>query len=215
MISNNDFVLINFVGRIKSSGRIFDLTDKDVANKEGIKQEGINFGPVLVIPDSNYVLKAVGQSLLNKNIGDKYTLEVKAEDAFGKFDPKLVKTFGLGTFRESGVSPSVGDVLMLDNKLATVLSVSGGRVMVSFNNPLAGKDLVYEIEIVKIIQDLKERCAAIFGHYVGKNPESVAVEENKVTLRSKDELKQYTTDAIVSDINKYISKDYKVEIARA
>lgn len=215
MIGNNNFVLINFVGRIKASGKVFDLTDKSIAEKEGIAQEGINFGPVLVIPDSNYVLKAVGQSLLNREIGDKYVLEVKAEDAFGKFDPKLVKTLGIGSFKESGVNPAVGDMLMLDNKLATVLSVSGGRVMVSFNNPLAGKDLVYEIEIVKLIQDVKDRCSAIFEHYAGKTPESAAVEENKITLRYKEELKQYTIDAIVSDINKYINKDFKVELVRS
>ncbi len=215
MINNNDFVLINFIGRIKSSGKIFDLTDKTVAEKEGLNQEGLNFGPVLVIPDSNYVLKAVAQSLLTKSVGDKYTLEVKAEDAFGKFNPKLVKTFGISSFRESGVNPSVGDVLMLDNKLATVLSVSGGRVMVSFNSPLAGKDLVYEIEIIKLIEDLKERCSAIFEHYAGKKPESVTIDQNKVTLHSKDELKQYTIDAIISDINKYVNKEYKVEIARS
>lgn len=215
MIAENDFVLINFVGRIKSSGKVFDLTRKDVAEAEHIHQENINFAPVLVIPSSNYVLHAVARSLINRNIGDKYVLDVPAGEAFGKFDPKLVKTFGVSAFRENNVNPSVGDVLMLDNRLATVLSVSGGRVMVSFNSPLAGKDLVYEIEVVKTIDDIKEKCGAIFEHYVGKTPDNIDITDNKVKLRYKDEVKQYVIDAIKSDISKYVNKDLTVEVTRS
>lgn len=212
MIQENDFVLIDFVGRIQSSGKIFDLTKKDVADKEGIDNKEYSFSPILVIPSSNYVLKAVSKSLIGKNVGDKYTLDVKAEDAFGKFDPKLVKTLGLSVFRQNGVNPSVGDVMMLDNALATILSVSGGRVMVSFNNPLAGKDLTYDIEIVKTVEDVKEKCSAVFEHYVGKKPDSLEIGENKVKISYKDEIKPYTKDAISSDIKKYVGNDLETEI---
>lgn len=214
MISENDFVLINFVGRIKSSGKVFDLTRKDVADAEGIQSENFRFVPILVIPSSNYALKAVAQSLLGKNAGDKYTLEVKSEDAFGRFDPKLVKTFGMAAFRQNGVAPSPGDMLMLDDKLATVLSVSGGRVMVSFNSPLAGKDLVYEIEIVRIIEDTGEKCSAIFEHYAAKALESTDTGENAVKLTYSGEIKQYVLDAVKSDINKFVSRDMAVEIVK-
>lgn len=215
MMNENDFILIDFVGRIKSSGKIFDLTKKDIAEKEGIDSKEFNFSPVLSIPASNYVLKAVANSLLNKEVGAKYTLEVKAEDAFGKFDPKLVKTLGLNVFRQNGVNPSVGDVLMLDNALATVLSVSGGRVMVSFNNPLAGKDLVYDIDIVKVLDDVKDKCSAIFEHYIGKKPDSLDISENKVKISYKGEVKPYTRDAISSDIKKYVGKDLNTEVSGA
>lgn len=215
MIGEKDFVLIDFVGRIKSSGKIFDLTRKDVAEKEGINNKEFNFSPVLVIPSSNYVLKAVASSLIGKEVGAKYTLEVDAENAFGKFDPKLVKTFGLNVFRQNGVNPSVGDVLMLDNTLATVLSVSGGRVMVSFNNPLAGKDLSYDIEIVKTVDDVKEKCAAVFEHYVGKKPESTEIGENTVKISYKGDVKEYTKDAVAADIKKYVGEDLNTEITTA
>ncbi len=212
MIAENDFVLIDFVGRIMSSGKIFDLTKKDVADKEGINNKEFNFLPVLVIPGSGYVLKAVADSLLKREVGDKYTLEIKSENAFGKFDPKLVKTLSLNMFRQDGINPSVGDVLMLDNALVTILSVSGGRVMVSFNNPLAGKDLVYDIEIVKILDNSIDKCASIFEHYVGKRPDSLDINENKVKISYKGEIKPYTKDAISSDIKKYIGKDLETEV---
>ena len=215
MINDNDFVLINFIGRVASSNKIFDLTYKDVAEKEGIHGEGFSFSPLLVIPSSNYVLLVISKSVVGKNVGDKYDLDVKAKDGFGEFNPKLIKTLGLSSFTHQGINPSAGDVVMLDNTVATVLSVSGGRVMVSFNHPLAGKDLKYSIEIVKTISDNKEKCAAIFEHYAGKQPESVNIEGDVVKISHKEKLKQYVMDAVTADVNKYVSKDFKVEITGA
>ncbi|MEK6881056.1 MAG: peptidylprolyl isomerase, partial [Nanoarchaeota archaeon] len=39
----------------------------------------------------------------------------------------------------------------------TIRSVSGGRSIVDFNNPLAGKAVVYDIKILRIIEDDEEK----------------------------------------------------------
>jgi len=48
------------------------------------------------------------------------------------------------------------------------LSVSGGRVRLDFNHPLAGKDVHYKMIVRKIIKDPKEKIEAlltiIFGN---------------------------------------------------
>ena len=211
MINKNDFVMIDFVGRIASSGAIFDLTEKDVADKEGIHGD-FNFNPILVIPQSDYVIKPISESLVNRNPGEKYTINVKAKDAFGEFNSKLVKTYGLNSFVDNNINPHTGDLVMLDDKLATILSVSGGRVMVSFNHPLAGKDLVYEIKVLSVLEDNKDKCSAIFQHYVGNKPESISLENNSVDIVYKGEIKPYLVTAIEEDIKKYINKDFSVKI---
>ncbi len=212
MVDENSFVLINFVGRVVSTNRIFDLTDRSVAEKEGLSLD-YNFSPILVIPKAGYVLKAVSDSLIGKNPGDKYTLEVQSKDAFGPFDQHLIKTYGMAVFRENKINPSVGDTVLLDNKVATVLSVNSGRVMVSFNHPLAGKDLSYEIEVVSVLEDDKEKCGGIFEHYAGKKADGVSIENNKVSIKSSEELKGYVIESIKSDISKYVNKDFSVGIA--
>ncbi len=216
MITQDDFVLINFVGRIKSNNQIFDLTYKDIAEKEGLDTKNFNFSPVLVVPKANYVLKPISDSVIGKNIGDKYTLEVKAKDGFGEFNPKLLKTYSLHNFIENNINPTPGDMVMLDGKLATVLSVNSGRVFVSFNHPLAGKDLIYEIEIVNVLSDDSDKIKAIFRHYTDFDPSSVTIEEKnvKISYPADKEIKPYIVDNIISDINKYINKEYKVEIAK-
>lgn len=213
MIKKDDFVMIDFVGRVASSNKIFDLTDKDIAEKEGISGD-FNFGPILVIPESDYVIKPISDSLIGKNVGDKYSINVQAKDGFGDFNNKLIKTYGLNSFRDNNVNPQVGDLVMLDDKLATVLSVSGGRVMVSFNHPLAGKDLTYEINIIKTIEDNKEKCSAIFQHYVGKKPDSISLEESRVKITYGEDIKPYLITAVEEDIKKYVNKDFKVSISK-
>ncbi len=213
MIKENDFVLINFVGRIASTGQIFDLTDKATAEKENIKGD-FNFSPVLVIPNSNYVLKALASSLMGKNVGDKYQLTVSPKDGFGEFDKKLVKTYGLSAFRENNVNPSVGDVIMLDDKMVTVMAVNSGRVLVNYNHPLAGKELKYDIEIISIIENDTDKYSAIFEHYTGKKPEGIDVVNNNVQIKTKEDVKPYIKDSIEMDIQRYVNKDLKMEIKR-
>lgn len=214
MINKNDFVMINFVGRVASTGQIFDLTDKDVAEKENIKGD-YNFSPVLVIASGNYVLKAVSDSLVGKNVGDKYQIAVKPRDAFGEFDRSLIKTYGLAVFRSNNINPSVGDMIMLDNRMATVLSVNSGRVMVSYNHPLAGKELVYDIEVLSLVEDSKEKCSAIFEHYAGKKPESIDITDNTVSVKTGEDIKPYIKDSIAMDMQTYISKDLKLDIQKS
>ncbi|MCL4398433.1 peptidylprolyl isomerase [Candidatus Parvarchaeota archaeon] len=213
MIKENDFVMINFVGRLSSTGQIFDLTDKNVAEKENIKGE-YNFSPVLVIPGGNYVLKVISDSVVGKNPGDKYQLVVSPKDGFGEFDKKLIKTYGISVFRNNNINPSVGDMVLLDDKMATVLAINSGRVLVSYNHPLAGKELKYDIEIVSIIENDKDKYSAIFEHYTGKGPENVDVDGENVKIFTKEDVKSYVKDSIVMDVEKYINKNLKTQIVK-
>lgn len=212
LITENDFVLINFIGRIKLTNAIFDLTYKDIAEKEHLETEKVDFSPVLVIPRANYVLPALAKSLIGHNVGDKYTIELKAKDAFGEYDPKLVKTMGLGVFSENGINPSVGDIVTLDGVPAYIMSVTGGRVMVNFNNILAGKDVIYEVEVVKVLDNDIDKCKYIFKHYTNKLPENVEIKDKDVLISTKEKVSDFLKQAIVNDINEYINKEYKVQI---
>ena len=59
-------------------------------------------------------------------------------------------------------------VLHLDYHLVRIASVSGGRVLVDFNNPLAGKDVIYEFTIIKKIDEDKEKIDAIIDYFLRK-----------------------------------------------
>ena len=64
-------------------------------------------------------------------------------------------------FKEKNINPIPGMALQLDNYLVKILSVSGGRVIVDFNNPLAGKEIDYDFEILRKVEDNKEKINAL------------------------------------------------------
>ncbi len=212
MISENDLVLINFVGKVKSTGQVIDFTYKELAEKENVDTSKVDLSPVLVIPSAKYTFDAISKSLIGKKEGDKYSLDLKPEEAFGKFNSKLVKTYSLDSFRENKINPSVGDMVSLDGMPATVMSVGGGRVMVNFNHPLAGKELTYDIEVFKVLADDSEKISAIFKHYIGKPPEKVEVKDSDVEIKYSSSIEKHVADAIIDDINKYVRKEFKVKI---
>lgn len=213
MIGENDLVFINFVGKIKATGKIIDFTYKELAEEEKVDASKVDLSPMLVIPSANYTLEAISKSLIGKNEGDKYTLDLKPEEAFGRFNSKLVKMYSLDSFRDNHINPSAGDIVSLDGMTAAVVSVGAGRVMVNFNHMLAGKGLIYDIEIFKIITDDAEKVSAIFKHYTGKQPDKVEVNGDDVKIHYKNPIDKHIADAIAADVNKYTRKEFKVEIA--
>ena len=85
----------------------------------------------------------------------KHTFSINAEDAFGKKDAKMIQLIPMSKFRQQKIQPIPGLQLNIDGSFG-VVTVSGGRCLVDFNHPLAGKDLVYDVKINKIVEDDKE-----------------------------------------------------------
>ena len=62
-MKEGDFVRIDYVGRIKGSGEIFDLTKEDVARKNGIYNPNMNYKPVPIIIGARMVIKGLEDAL--------------------------------------------------------------------------------------------------------------------------------------------------------
>jgi FKBP-type peptidyl-prolyl cis-trans isomerase SlyD len=108
-----------------------------------------------------YSLEGVEQALLQMKIGEKKTVELTPEKAFGKRSPSLIKLVPIAEFRRHGTKPVPGMSIEADNKRGRVLSVSGGRVRVDFNHPLAGKTLIYYIEVKKRIETAEDKLKSL------------------------------------------------------
>ncbi len=156
-IQINDFIEIEYVGRIKSTGKIFDLTDEKIAKENKIYNEKSTYGAIIICVGQRDVVPGFDDSLVGKTLGN-YVIEVKAGMAFGDRNPKLISLIPAGKFKKEGITPFPGMPVSLDrNAIGVVRSVSGGRVVVDFNHPLAGKDVVYDVKIIRIISDDEEK----------------------------------------------------------
>ncbi len=161
-IKKGDFIEVDYIGRIKASNNIFDLTLEDVAKKENIYQEGKKYKPIKIKVGSNHLIKGLDEAIEKKSVGDEFEIDIPVEKAFGKKDPKLIKLTSLKIFKEKKINPVPGLQLDMGGAIATIRSVSSGRVILDFNHPLAGRELKYWVKINKKITDTKEKIYALF-----------------------------------------------------
>ena len=160
-IEKGDFIVINYVGRVKETRDVFDTTFDDLAKNEKLYKEGEIYEPKLVVVGEGWVLKALDESMLNFKVKKASSVEIPPEKAFGARDPEKVRMVGLRRLISRGVTPKVGMRVEVDGKLATVRTMGSGRVQLDYNPPLAGKTLVYDITIEKKLETKLEKIAAL------------------------------------------------------
>ena len=176
-IEKGDFILVDYVGRVKETGEVFDTTLEDVAKSEGLYEEGRVYEPKLVVVGEGWLLRALEEHLTKMEVGQKETVEIPPEDAYGKRDPEKMKLVPLRRLTSRGITPRVGMRVNVDGKIATVRVVASGRVQLDFNHPLAGKTLVYEVTVTKKLEKPREKILALIHRRIP------VVEAEKFKLR--------------------------------
>ncbi len=163
-MNKGDFIRISYIGRLET-GDIFDLTDEELAKKEGIFNPKIKYKPVPVIIGAGFVLPGLDKTLMGMSAGEKKTVEIQPSEAFGERDPKLVRVVPRSVFKNMNYEPKQGQFVDFSGTKGRIQSVSAGRIMVDFNNPLAGKTLKYELEISEKIDNIEGKIKAIFEYF--------------------------------------------------
>jgi FKBP-type peptidyl-prolyl cis-trans isomerase 2 len=164
-LKDGDFIKISYTGKTAATGKIFDTTDAEKAKEAGITEEGRNYAPVLVVLGKNHVVKGLEDALRNMSIGEQKSVELTPEKAFGARDPGLVRIIPLSEFKKRELDPFPGMVLDFDGKNGIVKSVSGGRVMVDLNHPLAGEKIVYEVKVEEKLTETNPKIQAVIDSF--------------------------------------------------
>jgi len=154
---DGDFLLVEYTAKVKETGEIVETTNADKAKEAGIFDESREYGPTLVILGEGRVVKGFEEKLRGLDVGEEASFEVPPEKAYGKRDPAKLRRLPLREFRRANIEPVPGKVVEINGVLAVVRDVSGGRVTVDFNHPLAGKTVVYDVRIVKHVVDDDEK----------------------------------------------------------
>ena len=58
-IKNGDFIKLEFTGKIKETGDVFDTTNEEIAKESGILVENKEYGPIPIVVGGNHLLKAI------------------------------------------------------------------------------------------------------------------------------------------------------------
>ncbi|MCG3107904.1 putative FKBP-type peptidyl-prolyl cis-trans isomerase [Metallosphaera sp. J1] len=168
MFKEKDFIYIDYTGKVKNTGEVVDTTIEEEAKKANIYSEDKKYEPQLVILGEHRLIKGLEDSLYNFELNEEREIEIPPENAYGQRDPSKVKVMSLGEVRKQGITPYPGmPVRFSDGSVGTIKSVSGGRVYIDLNHPLAGKTLVYKVKVVKQVTDVKEKIQALIKRWFG------------------------------------------------
>jgi FKBP-type peptidyl-prolyl cis-trans isomerase 2 len=190
MIKEKDFVELNYTGKIKEDNFIFDTTDEKVAKENDVFQEGAEYVPAVICVGQGQLIKGIDSALPGKEVNKEYTLDVSPDDAYGKKSAKLIQLISTSKFLKEKIQPMPGLQVNIDGTMGIVKTVSGGRTLVDFNHPLAGKELVYDIKVNKIITDDKEKLQSILKINLGLKDSEIKVENKKAEIKTEQELPQ-------------------------
>jgi FKBP-type peptidyl-prolyl cis-trans isomerase SlyD len=97
-------------------------------------------------------LVSLDKGLQNIKEGEKRRIVLSAAEAYGFYDPEMVITLPRQALPESNMGDQRPVLLTVDGKqrLFRVIDVSGESITLDGNHPLAGQDLVFEIEALTV-----------------------------------------------------------------
>ena len=136
---NGDTVQVKYTGKL-ADGTVFDSS---------VGREPLEFtlGEGQVIPGFE-------KAVFGMKVGEKKTVTIPADEAYGPHFDDMVVEVPREKLPED-ITPEVGQQLGVKRtdggtSIVTIISVSDNAVTIDANHPLAGKDLTFEIELVKI-----------------------------------------------------------------
>ena len=185
IIKKNDFVEMEYTGMIKEGNTIFDTSDEKVAKDNGLYDKNEDYSPAVICVGENHILKGLEDQMIGKETGKEYTFDVSSENAFGRRNAKLIQLIPASKFMQQKIQPVPGLQLNIDGVFGVVKTVSGGRCLVDFNHPLAGKDLVYHVKINKIVDDNNEKLKSLLKLHLHTKDAGIELADDSAQIKLK------------------------------
>lgn len=166
-LQKKDFVEFEFTGKIKDTGELFDSNVAEELKKLNPQAAA---KPYIIPLGEGLFMPSVEDFLIGKpETTSSYTVDLTPEKAFGVRNSQFVQIIPLKVFHQQKVNPSPGSVFNFDGRLGKVLSVNGGRVITDFNHPLAGKDVTYNIRVIRKVEDINEKAKSLIEFFLQKD----------------------------------------------
>lgn len=213
-IKNGDFVFIDYTLKVKETGETVGTTDEKVAKESKLYRGEEHYEPYFVIIGEGWVPKGLDEALTTLDVGKSSTIELPPEKAYGTRDPKKVRLVPLRKFTADGVSPVPGLQLNIDGKPAQIRAVGAGRVQVDYNHPFAGRTLIYDVTVQKIVEANEDKIRSLLHKRlptVAQQKFQVKIENGKLEVEIPEEAfflegLQVEKRTLTADVEKYLSK---------
>ena len=137
---NGDTVKVDYTGKLED-GTVFDTS----ASRE----------PLQFMIGGGQIIPGFDQAVIGMNVGDKKTINIPSDRAYGPYLEDRVLEVNQDQVPEH-LNLEVGQQVQVPQKdgskiFFVVTGVSETSVTLDGNHPLAGKDLVFDIQLVEIL----------------------------------------------------------------
>lgn len=178
-------VLVDYTARLQDSDVVIDTTRTDDSTKLEDAAPGAVYQPRLVsVGDPSYpVLKGFDAVISQAELGVQQTVAVSPQEAYGERNRAKVRMVTIRKLGEDAEKVSVGDVVKIDNNIGVIRFIGSGRVQIDFNHRYAGKTVLYDFKVVKLLDSATEKIEAILNDAgVPQEPDSYALTDNKLEV---------------------------------
>lgn len=212
-VKNGDFVELEYTGLLKEGNLVFDTTNEQLAKKEDIFDPKMTYGSIAICIGQGQILKGLDSNLEGLPIGAEKDVELKPEEAFGKKNAKLLQLVPTQVFKKQNINPAPGLQVQADGAMGVIRTVSGGRTIVDFNHPFAGKEVIYKVKILRKLTDDKEKIKSLIHLSLNQKPEAIGVSltEGKCAITLKKEFNKELLDFLKERIKATMSAIKEVE----
>ena len=137
-VTSNSTVSVHYTGRLED-GTVFDSSL--VEGRE----------PLTATLGQGHLISGFENGLVDMSVGEKKTIEIEPENAYGQVNPQMVNEVAKSQVPE-GVN--VGDMLQAMSPAGPinvkVLDIKEDVVVLDANHPLAGQKLIFDLEVISI-----------------------------------------------------------------
>lgn len=137
-VQNGDTVTVNYTGKFED-GTVFDTSM--VEGREPIKTK---------LGEGN-LISGFENGLIDMGVGEKKTITINPADAYGEYNEQMIQEVPK---TQMPGEVEVGITLQADTQMGTinfvVKEVKEETVVLDANHPLAGKTLVFDLELVDV-----------------------------------------------------------------
>ncbi|WP_276260932.1 FKBP-type peptidyl-prolyl cis-trans isomerase [Haloglomus litoreum] len=202
-LQDGDFVRIDYTARTVEGDQLVDTTDPEVAEEEGVADQG-TFEPRVIVLGAGHLFESVEDAIIGGEPGDTGSVTIPPEEAFGEYDEERVRTVSADKIGEDDRYP--GARVQIDGEQGVLETIVGGRARVDFNHPLAGEEIQYEFEIVDEVTDQLERAQGLFGMFLDMDLEmhleTDEVEETRVEQPDDEDDEDAEPETITETVEK-------------
>jgi FKBP-type peptidyl-prolyl cis-trans isomerase 2 len=186
-VKDGDFIKVDYTESV--DGRVISTTNRDVAMNNDIYEDGVEYGPALIVVGSGDVVAGFKDELIGKEIGSSGSVEVPPEEAYGVRDPENVELISLTKFKKE--RPEIGMRVSVDGKMGTLTRIIGRKARIDYNHILADKTVKYDYTIVERIEERQEKLENLIRIFAKIELKAEILEDDVAEIESPWEMSYY------------------------